>query len=223
VSRLPCLTRCAVPAAGRSGQPEAGPARHRARAFIGAAALLAAVLAAVGCDGGGIGASTPLSSGQSFVSQSFQTTIFKAGSRPMSPAVSGTTLAGRQLSLASYRGDVVVLNFWGSWCSPCRDEAPGLGVLARKTYASGVRFVGIDIRDEPDSALAFMQTFRVGYPSLNDPDDELALLFRSTVPPAAIPSTLVIDRSGRIAARIVGPASYSGLQALITEVAAERS
>jgi peroxiredoxin len=79
--------------------------------------------------------------------------------------------------------------------------------------------VGIDIRDEPASALAFMQTFRVAYPSLSDPSDEIALAFRSTVPPAAIPTTLVIDRQGRIAARIVGGATYAQLKSLITRVA----
>jgi len=78
--------------------------------------------------------------------------------------------------------------------------------------------VGIDIRDEPASALAFMQTFGVGYPSLNDPSDEIALAFRSTVPPAAIPTTLVIDRDGRIAARIVGGATYTQLKSLISRV-----
>ncbi len=89
--------------------------------------------------------------------------------------MSGTTITGQHLSLSSYRGDTVVINFWGSWCAPCRAEAPALGQLARKLAADDVRFVGIDIRDQPDSAQAFMQTFNVSYPSLNDPDDEIAL------------------------------------------------
>ena len=63
-----------------------------------------------------------------------------------------------------------------------------------------------------------MQTYQIGYPSLNDPSDEIALDFRGTLPPTGIPSTLVLDRSGRIAARIVGGVSYSGLKALITKV-----
>jgi len=86
-----------------------------------------------------------------------------------------------------------------------------------------VRFVGVDIRDDPASAEAFMRTFRIGYPSLNDPNDAVALDFSGTVPPAGIPATLVIDRGGRIAARIIGPVSYDGLKALITQVSAERS
>jgi thiol-disulfide isomerase/thioredoxin len=190
--------------------------------LIASALAAAVVLAATGCEAGDIGGSTPLNSGQSFVGSSYQSTYFKVGSRPLAPAVSGTTVTGAHLSLAAFRGDVVVLNFWGSWCTPCRDEAPGLGSLARQLQPRGVRFVGVDIRDQPDSALAFMQTFQVGYPSISDPGDLIALEFRATDPPSAIPSTIVIDRSGRIAARIIGAVTYDSLKALLTPIAAER-
>ncbi len=193
------------------------------RSALGAAVAVAAVLAAAGCDGGQIAANDPQSSGQSFVGSSYQSAFYQPAKRPVAPAVSGTTMTGQRLSLASYRGDVVVLNFWGSWCAPCQHEAPALGTLARQLQVSGVRFVGVDIRDEPDAARAFMQQFDVGYPSLNDPDDDIALLFHSTVPPADIPTTLVIDRSGRIAARIFGEASYRQLKALVDQVAGLRS
>ena len=72
--------------------------------------------------------------------------------------------------------------------------------------------------DDPVGADAFIKSFHVTYPSLNDPSDDLALAFRGTVPPAAIPTTLVIDRSGHIAARILGSVSYDSLRALITQV-----
>jgi thiol-disulfide isomerase/thioredoxin len=180
-------------------------------------------VAAAGCDGGNIGGDNPGSSGQSFVGHSFESTFYSVGHRPDAPAVTGTTIGGQRLSLSAYRGDTIVLNFWGSWCAPCRAEAPALGQLARKLATENVRFIGIDIRDQPDSALAFMQTFNVGYPSLNDPDDEIALEFHSTVPPASIPTTLVIDRSGRIAVRVFGAASYAELQALISKVIGQRA
>jgi thiol-disulfide isomerase/thioredoxin len=189
------------------------------RSVIGAAAAALTVLAAAGCDGGAIGANVPQSAGQSFVSSSYTSTFYAIGHRPVAPAVSGTTLTGKHLSLASYRGDTIVLNFWGSWCDPCRAEAPALGALARQLQPRGVRFVGVDIRDEPDSALAFMQNFNIGYPSLNDPNDEIALEFHSTVPPADIPTTLIIDRSGRIAARIFGASTYGQLKGLVDRVA----
>jgi thiol-disulfide isomerase/thioredoxin len=197
------------------------PARIRPVLAAATVALLAA--GAAGCDGGNIAGNNPGSSGQSFVGHSYDSTFYQEGQRPSAPAVSGTTITGQRLSLSAYRGDTVVLNFWGSWCAPCRAEAPALGQLARKLAPEDVRFVGIDIRDQPASAQAFMQTFNVGYPSLNDPADEIALQFHSTVPPAAIPTTLVIDSSGRIAARIFGASSYADLQALISKVIGQRA
>lgn len=193
------------------------------RSALGAATAALVAAGATGCAGGAIAANTPGSSGQSFVGHSYESTFYQVGHRPLAPAVAGSTIGGRKLSLASYRGDTIVLNFWGSWCAPCRAEAPALGQLARDVAAKGVRFVGVDIRDQPDSAQAFMQTFNVGYPSLNDPGDEIALEFHSTVPPAAIPTTLIIDRSGRIAARIFGASSYAQLQALISKVIGQRA
>lgn len=187
------------------------------------AAVVALVAAAAGCDGGNIGADSAGSSGQSFVGHSYESTFYQVGSRPAAPAVSGTTVSGQRLGLSAYRGDTIVLNFWGSWCPPCRAEAPALAQLARKLAPEHVRFVGIDIRDQPDTARAFMQTFNVGYPSLSDPADQIALEFHSTVPPAAIPTTLIIDSSGRIAARVFGASSYADLQALISKVIGQRA
>jgi thiol-disulfide isomerase/thioredoxin len=192
--------------------------RVPARIAVGAAVAALAGLATAGCASGQIGANVPQSSGQSFVGSSYESTFYQVGQRPAAPAVSGTTLTGQRLSLDSYKGKTVVLNFWGSWCPPCRREAPALGTLARQLQPDGVRFVGVDIRDQPAPALAFMQTFRVGFPSLNDPNGELALEFHSTVPPASIPTTLIIDRSGRIAARIFGASSYAALKDLVAKV-----
>jgi len=193
------------------------------RSALLAAVAAAAVLAAAGCDGDAIAADTPASSGQSFVGHSYESTFYQPGHRPAAPPVSGTTVTGQHLSLSQLRGNTVVVNFWGSWCAPCRAEAPALGELARQLRPNGVRFVGVDIRDEPDSAVAFMQQFNVGYPSLSDPEDEIALDFRSTVPPADIPTTLVIDRSGRIAARIFGASTYRQLLSVINEVTGPRA
>jgi peroxiredoxin len=220
VTRLSRYARGAVKAAGGCGQPGPRSRRSRARAIVVAAASLPLL---AGCASGAIGANIPASNGQSFVGSSYQSTYFPTGSRAEAPRVSGTTVTGQHLSLTAYRGKVIVLNFWGSWCEPCRAEAPALGTLARQMYSRGVRFVGVDVRDEPDAARGFMQTFSISYPSLSDPNDEIALLFHATVPPSAIPTTLVIDRTGRIAARIVGGANYSGLKALIDDVAAERA
>lgn len=189
-------------------------------AWLGLLATTSA-LAVSGCTGGGIAATSPANNGQSFVSGSAGTTLYRTGGGPVAPVVSGPLVGGGRLSLAAYRGHVVVLNFWGSWCPPCRAEAPSLSQLDRQFSPSGVRFLGIDIRDSLATAKAFMSDFRIGYPSLNDPSDNLALDFRDTVPPAGIPTTLVISRSGRIAARVIGGVTYAGLKKLIQRAVAE--
>jgi thiol-disulfide isomerase/thioredoxin len=193
------------------------------RAAAGVSLAAAVGLGAAACSAGGTAQDAAVGNGSSFVSGSYGTTVFGSGSRPRAPQVTGTMLTGARFRLSADRGSVVVMNFWGSWCTPCREEAPVLGELARRFSAPGVRFIGVDIRDDPASAEAFMRDFRIGYPSLNDPNDAVALDFSGTVPPAGIPTTLVIDRSGRIAARIIGPVSYDGLKALITQVSAERT
>jgi thiol-disulfide isomerase/thioredoxin len=222
VFRLPRFTR---PAAHAAHARLARPVRQ-ARGAAGAALVVMGVvtaLAVTGCAGGTIGQDTPASNGANFVAGSYDNTVYAAGSRQAAPDIKGTTLAGRKLALSSYRGDVVVLNFWGSWCGPCRQEAPALAALARHFRSSGVRFIGVDIRDGAQAAEAFERTFQISYPSLNDPNDEIALAFQRTVPPAGIPTTLVIDRGGRIAARIVGQSTYSGLGRLIASVSARAS
>jgi len=196
--------------------------RARRGAVLGLMAAAVAVAAAA-CGGGATAQQTAVGNGSSFVAGSYGTTVYQPAARPLAPQVTGTMLSGARFVLSADRGAVVVLNFWGSWCTPCREEAPALGALARYFSGTDVRFVGVDIRDDAASAEAFMRTFRIGYQSLSDPNDAIALDFNGTVPPAGIPTTLVIDRSGRIAARIVGAASYDGLKALIAQVKAERS
>jgi thiol-disulfide isomerase/thioredoxin len=192
------------------------------RGAVGALVAAAVAVGAAACGAGATAQDTAVGNGSSFVAGSYGTTVYHAGARPQAPDVRGTTLTGSKFELSADRGSVVVMNFWGSWCTPCREEAPALGALARHFAGADVRFIGVDIRDDPASAEAFMRTFRIGYPSLNDPNDTVALLFNGTVPPAGIPTTLVIDRSGRVAARIVGQASYNGLEALVDQVRAER-
>lgn len=184
-------------------------------------ALLAGsvVLAVTACSGGAIAQVTPLG-GSGYVSGNSASQYYAAGSRPLAPKVTGTTLTGRRFSLAADRGSVVVLNFWGSWCAPCRREAPALAALAVHFKSAPVRFVGDDVHDSQVAALAFERTYSVGYPSLNDPGEQVALAFHGTVPPVAIPTTLLIDRSGHIAGRVVGEISYRGLLSLIDKVLA---
>lgn len=193
---------------------------------VSTAALLGLVaLTVTSCTGGPIAAGNQQDSGtgQGFVSASYNSRYFQPGSRPVAPAVTGTTLTGQKFSLAADHGSVVVINFWGSWCAPCRAEAPALAALASHFSHDPVRFVGDDVHDYAAAAKAFEHTYGIGYASLNDPGSHVALAFHSSVPPIAIPSTLLIDRTGHIAGIVVGEVTYDGLRSLIDKVLAERS
>jgi thiol-disulfide isomerase/thioredoxin len=149
--------------------------------------------------------------------------FFSVPQRKPAPDIQGQTLEGDSTGLAAHKGDVVVLNFWASWCAPCRSEAPTLKDIAATTKASGVHFIGVDFKDRKADALAFQRTQQPGYPSIFDQPGKIALAFQGTVPPAAIPSTLVIDRQGRIAARALGEVTYSDLLSTVTKVSGEQA
>jgi thiol-disulfide isomerase/thioredoxin len=199
--------------------PRATPA-----AIVAAVAALAVITGAVlsGCTAGQAVQNGPGSGDTNYVAGgSVGMTGFKAGHRPQAPPVSGTTLTGQPLSLSGYHGKVIVLNFWASWCSPCRSEAPVLARLSRSYQARGAQFIGIDIKDPGQAnGAAYERSFGITYPSLYDPAGQVLLAFRATVPPEAIPSTLVIDRTGHIAARVIGAVEYSSMNKLLAGLTA---
>ena len=135
--------------------------------------------------------------------------------------VSGETLDGKKLSLADYAGQVVVLNVWGSWCPPCRKEAPSLVAASRELAADDVVFVGVNTKDSsPDLGRAFERRYDVPYESLFDPSGRTLLAFYGTLNPSAIPSTVVLDKQGRVAASILGEVpSTQTLVDLVRDVA----
>ncbi|GAA3815038.1 TlpA disulfide reductase family protein [Streptomyces chiangmaiensis] len=126
------------------------------------------------------------------------------GERTLTPSLTGTALTGDHIDIARWRGHVVVINVWGSWCAPCRQEAPELARLAKETRPLGVRFLGVDIRDSKTTAIAFEKDYGITYPSIFDPDSRSMLGFKS-VAPRAVPTTYVLDRSGKVAALSIGP------------------
>lgn len=148
-------------------------------------------------------------------------TLYDPSERQQLPDIRGTTLAGRSLSVADLQGHVVVINVWGSWCSPCRQEAPILARVAREAQSAGVRFVGIDVRDNMAAAKAFTTNFHIRYPSLFDDSDSLLLAFSGLVPVSAIPSTVIVDQQGAVAARFIGKVDYISLTGVITDLLAE--
>lgn len=137
--------------------------------------------------------------------------------RQPAPNLQGPTLTDTQLALSSMRGKVVVVNFWGSWCAPCRAESVALETVAQATKTTA-SFVGVAERDNKSAARAFVKSFKVSYPSILDDDGSLASVW-----PAAtgLPYTFVLDKQGRIAARFLGGVTAEDLQAAVTKVAAE--
>jgi thiol-disulfide isomerase/thioredoxin len=183
--------------------------------------LCGVLAAATACSA--TGASNGVTSETRYISGSGVVTSYEPGHRRAAPVIGGTDLDGAPLSLAQYAGKVVVLNFWASWCPPCRDEAPTLEGVYTATKASGVQFVGVDIREngKTDGA-TFQQVHGVTYPSIADESGRTVLAFRSTgAVPETPPSTLIIDRQGKIAYRILGETKYSQLLSLVHGVEAE--
>lgn len=117
----------------------------------------------------------------------------------------GTTDTGDTVSSADYVGEVLVVNFWYAACAPCRVEAPDLAALSEKYQDAGASFLGINIYDQPDTSLAFARKFDIAYPSIIDANSGSArLAFAGHAPPSAVPTTLVLDKQGRVAARFIG-------------------
>ena len=136
------------------------------------------------------------------------------------PTVSGPVLGSNQtISTQDYRGKVVVINVWGSWCPPCRKEAPDLQSASVETK-DVAQFVGITSKDyDPAPAEAFVRSFEITYPSIYDPTGRVLLAFAGDLPPSAIPSTMIIDREGRLAVRVLSEVSKITLVDMINDVA----
>ena len=139
------------------------------------------------------------------------------------PEVTGQDLDGTgTLSSRAHPGKVVVINVWGSWCPPCRKEAPDLQAASVET-APVAQFLGITTRDrQPATARRFVEEFGITYPSIYDPSGQALLTFSGTLPPSAIPSTLILDREGRLAVRVLAPISKITLVQMVNDVAAGR-
>jgi peroxiredoxin len=190
------------------------PRPKRKAVVLAAAACAAALVVALLVTGFGGGSGN----GVTYIGGNTNAVLYGAGHRPQAPDFSATTLTGSTLRFSGYRGKVVVLNFWGSWCPPCRAEAATLAVVAEQYQAAGVSFLGVDVRDNPASAEAFMRSHGITYPSVSDPQDTITLDFNSAVPIPGTPTTLVIDRTGHVAGEVLSAATYSELTTMLAKV-----
>lgn len=174
-------------------------------------ALAGAVLAAAGCTG----TSATSKAGTGFVMSNGGIVVIPPARRQAPVELTGTTLQGNRLDLATFRGHPVVINVWGSWCSPCRKEAPALQSASVELAGQGVKTIGINTQDDDVSrALAFERVYKITYPSVVD-SGALLLQLRGAVPPNAIPTTLVLDADGRVAARAALPVTRTTLIDLV--------
>ncbi len=156
-----------------------------------------------------------------FVGGDGSITLVAPDQRQPAPKITGELLGGGTFDSADQLGKVVVYNVWGSWCEPCRKEAPALVAAAKATTDAAV-FMGINIRDpNPAQSLAFVRAFEVPYDSIFDPDGRVLLDFGKHLPPNAIPSTLIVDKEGRVAARVLGEVTEATIRGLVEEVAGE--
>jgi len=187
--------------------------------------MLAAVLVAstvlLGCSSQAAGQTQ--GSGYEFTGPTRAATVLDPAGRAPAPPFSGQLLDGKPFTSASLPGRVVLINFWGSWCAPCRVETPELQSVYADVTPRGVQFLGIDVKDDRQLAAAFVAKVKTTYPSMFDPRGEVALAFRG-FPANVVPSTILLDRRGRVAAvytgQVRGADIRTALGLLLKEVSA---
>ncbi|GAA5177384.1 TlpA disulfide reductase family protein [Rugosimonospora acidiphila] len=190
------------------------------RILLGVAAAVAALTVVSGCSTGSNAVSQTAGDSDRYVAGDGKTIVYPAAERKAAPKLTGDTVDGGTYNLAAHKGQVVVLNFWASWCAPCRLEASGLEATYKATENSGVTFLGVNSRDEKDAAKSF-ESDHSSYPSLFDPNGRVPLDFSDV--PTALPCTLIIDRTGKVAVVIRNSVTQSSLTPLVNQIAAEKA
>jgi peroxiredoxin len=197
---------------------------RRATRYAGCVAVVALLLGASGCtqDPNSVAAQAKAGDQKGYVSGDGAVERIAVADRAEPVALSGELVDGGTWDSASARGrDVVVVNVWGSWCAPCVAEAPDLQEVwaGLQEARAPVQFMGIDFREDPARGAAFARKAGITYPSLSDESGVLILALQGKAP--TVPTTLVLDTEGRIAARVNGPVSASTLRGLVDDVLAE--
>lgn len=198
------------------------PSRVGRRTFLRAAMLAAAVVPLAAC----VGEEDPLAkqaregNNKNYIAGDGSVQEYGPDSRTEPVSISATAYDGTKIDSADWVGQVTVLNFWYAACAPCRIEAPHMVELSDE-FKGKAGFVGINVRDEKDAAEAFERTFGIKYPSVQDTEGAIQLAMTKYVPLQSVPTTLVLDRQGRVSARILGVAEKPTLKALINTALTE--
>ncbi|MEU4361850.1 TlpA disulfide reductase family protein [Promicromonospora sp. NPDC023987] len=191
---------------------------RRAPAMVAFCAGLAVLLA-------GCATAAPSGAGQvadqGFVSGDGSVRTWDPGDRDGPVRVTGTAFDGQEIDTDDWDAEVLVLNTWYAACPPCRAEAPDLAAVAEQLEPDGVRFLGINTEDEAPTAQAFERTFTVPYPSIGDRSGRVVAELNGVVPLQAVPTTVVVDKDGMVAARVIGQIERSTLESLVEDVLAE--
>ncbi len=201
------------------------------RALVGIAAAIATIAAATWFftrddsrseprPAAAVHVTSPPSGGFTFSSAQSGTKMIPPADRLLAPGVSGKTLEGEPFDVGPAAGRVIVLNFWASWCAPCREEMPGLEQTHQKFTGRGVDIVGINVNDATSAAVALGTDLKVTYPSIYDRQNVIAKSIHG-YPSHAIPTSIVVDRSGRVAAVYLGPVTPQRLQAILDTLLSE--
>jgi thiol-disulfide isomerase/thioredoxin len=193
--------------------------RRRAGRLL--APLLGAVLLATGCSTGE-GAVDVNNGGEfRFVAGTPSGEVIPEDERATAPEFAGPLLGGGDFDSTALSGDVAVLNFWGSWCAPCRVETPEFQEVYADVRDAGVQFVGLNVKETDEQfAQAFVDSFGIDFPSVYDPRGEVALAFRD-YPANAVPSTIVLDREYRVAAVYTSQISQEDLRTVVDRLLEE--
>lgn len=199
------------------------PDSPRRGASITAALLAGAfMLAACGSENDDL-AQRASNDGTNYVAGDGSVQEYGEGDRGEPVEFESTLFDGSEINSSHWEGEVTVINFWYAACAPCRVEAPDLEEIHQEFADDGVQFYGVNTRDTQPTAEAFERRFGISYPSMEDRSGEVMLAMTDYVPPSAVPTTLVLDREGRVSARILGIAEPGVLRALIDTALEEDS
>ncbi|MEF3402662.1 TlpA family protein disulfide reductase [Agromyces sp. CCNWLW203] len=196
----------------------------RARWSLTAVAVASALLL-TGCTSDPLADQFREGSGKNYIAGDGTITVYDSADRSDPIEFSGETVEGEQYDSADDAGKVQVVNFWYAGCAPCRAEAPILQEVHEAVDPADVSFVGVNVRDQAGTAAPFEKDYGIGYPSVLDVESgEAQLAFAGKVPPAAVPTTIVLDQDGRVAARVLGQLKDASiLQTIIDDLLAEQA